>query len=426
MEITALDMKFGGRPARLVMAQDVTGRPQPEHNSTVEHSCEIIGRVAGGFAHHFNNILTIIDGHASLLLRNSSDDKMTEQLNQISAAANRAATLTRQLVAAGGRQMVRPEPVDLNRLVQNQIQMLQRLAGKRIALQTTLGPAVPLVLAESSILEHILVHLVLNARNALQGRGTIEIQTSSEHLNEGRAKRHPEARPGEFVRLSVQDNGCGMSAEVQAHLFEPFFTTHDVGKGTGLGLASIRGEVKQLSGWIEFSSQVDVGTQFSIFLPCASKADTEVVHQTPPLSLPERCGTVLLVEPQDRARGVARYILNRHGYHVIEADSTHVAEVLWEGQSAKIDLLLTDVNPGGSSGQDFVTRLRQTRPDLKVVFTIDPSSDEPLSISLGAVDGAELLTKPYSPDKLLKVVQGHCQRLRHDSSLTSELMRRQP
>jgi len=401
MEITALDLKFGGRPARLVMARDVTDSAQRQSEPGHNQDTELIARVAGGFAHHFNNILTIIDGHTSLLLRTSSDLKTTEQLSQISAATNRAATLTRQLVAAGGRQVIKPQAVDLNEVIQNQAQMLKRLVGERISIQASLMATPRPVLAERRILEHMLVHLILNARDALGAGGTIEIQTSVLQLDQTEAKNHPEGRPGEFVRLGVRDNGCGMSPEIQEHVFEPFFTTHDIGKGMGLGLASIRGEVKQLSGWIEFSSQVGEGTEFSIFLPCA-KVPAAPARSTPLLSTLDKPGTVLLVESDDRARSVARYILNRQGYHVIEADSPRIAEVLWQGQSAKVDLLLADISLGGSSG-DFVSRLRKTRPDLKVVFTADPRSEA--GGAFVTPGRSEFVAKPYSPDKLLQAVQ---------------------
>ena len=404
LEITARDLKFGGRPARLVLAQDVTQVHPHELGRSRDENCEIIGRVAGGFAHHFNNILTIIDGHTNLLLRDSHDPKTTAQLTQIAAAANRAATLTRQLVAAGGRQLVRPEPVDLNAVIQTQDQLLKRLVGGRIAIQTTLAETLPLVLAERKILEHILIHLILNAREALSEGGSIEIRTSCTRFNESQANQHPDAKPGEFVQLTVRDNGCGMTPEIQAHVFEPFFTTHDIGKGTGLGLASVHGEVKQLSGWIEFSSRVGVGTEFSIFLPCAPKVAAEPIRQTPQASATAWRGTVLLVEPEDRARAVARYLLNRQGYRVIEADSMKVAEVLWEGQCGKIDLLLTDLNLGDSSGQELVRRLRQTRPDLNVVFAANPSPEGEENEEL-YVAGAEIIAKPYNQEKLLKALQ---------------------
>lgn len=404
VEITALDLKFGGRPARLVLAQEMPPNPPQRSEQAREQNSDIIARVAGGFAHHFNNILTIIDGHTNLLLRSTQDAKASEQLSQIAAAATRAATLTRQLVAAGGRQLVRPEPVDLNGVIQTQTHMLQRLVGNRISLEIKLKADLPLVLAERRILEHMLVHLILNARNALEGDGLIQVQACSSRLDEDQAKRHPEAKPGEFVKLTVRDNGCGMSPEVQARVFEPFFTTHDIGRGTGLGLASVYGEVKQLSGWIDFSSQVGVGTEFSVFLPCAPRLTSQPVLQAPLPASPTKRGTVLLLEPDDRARTVARFILNRQGYRVIEADSAQIAEVLWQGQSATIDLLLTDMDLAGSAEHDLIARLRQTRPDLKVVFTANPSpetgeNEKPF------LKGVEFVAKPFTPDKLLQAVQ---------------------
>jgi PAS domain S-box-containing protein len=407
MEITGLDLKFAGRPARLIMANEVTQTPPPQlRQSEGAHdpNSEIIARIAGGFAHHFNNILAIIDGHTSLLLRNTYDPQTTQQLSQIASAANRATTLTRQLLAAGGRQLVKPEPINLNELIQTRAQMLKRLVGERIEILTSLAPTQPFALAESRLLEHILVHLVLNSRDALAAGGTIEINTSSLQLNEAEAKRHPDAKPGEFVRLEVRDNGCGMSPEVQAHVFEPFFTTHDIGKGTGLGLASVYGEVKQLSGWIECNSQLGVGTEFSIFLPSSAKPVSRPATQTRQASASKQQGTVLLVEPDDRARGVARFILNKQGYHVIEADSARIAELLWEGQSARIDLLLSDVRPGGGSGQEFAARLRQKRPDLKVLFTATPSLPE-AGDDLLLSELPQFIAKPFSPDKLLQAVQ---------------------
>ena len=403
MEITALDMKFGGCPARLVLAQDITQSRHRECQQMREQHSQIIGRVAGGFAHHFNNILTIIEGHSSLLLRDCQDPKITEQLGQISTAADRAATLTKQLIAAGGRQLIRPEPVDLHDVIRAQTQLFKRLVGERIEIKSSLAPTLPLVLAERRLLEHMLVHLVLNARDALADGGVIEIQTSSLRLNEAQSKRHPDAKVGEFVRINVKDNGCGMSPEVQAHLFEPFFTTHDIGRGTGLGLASIQGEVKQLSGWIEFSSEPGVGSEFCIFLPRAVKPAAEVVRPAAQAPAPARRGTILLVEPDDRARGVARFILNRQGYHVIEADCAHIALVLWEGQSGNIDLVITDTSLGDTSGREFVDGLRATRPDLKVLFTAHPPAEGAENVERCA-DEAEF-AKPYTPDKLLQAVQ---------------------
>jgi len=403
LEITAADFKFAGCPSRLIVALDVTQRRHKELDRLREQRTKTIGSLAGGFAHHFNNILTIIDGQASLLLRTAQDAKTAEQLGQISAAATRAATLTRQLVAAGGRQVLNSEPLDLNGIIQNQDQKLSRLVGNRIAVRQKLDSDLPPVLADIRALEHILIHLVLNARDAIHGSGTIDIETSRVKLSQDQARRHRDARQGEFVRLAIRDTGCGMSAEVQSRIFEPFFTTHDIGKGTGLGLASVYGVVKQLSGWLEFTSEVAVGTEFSVFLPCATKDATASQKESHTTTLTRR-GTVLLVEPDDRVRGVSRYILNRQGYHVVEVDCVRTAEVLWESQASKIDLVLTEIRLPHSDGRELVQRFRQTRPDLKAVYTLSPApiDTEPDTFDLS---GLEFVTKPFGADKLIEAVQ---------------------
>jgi PAS domain S-box-containing protein len=421
LELTAADFKFSGCPARLIVAQDVTQRRFHELDRLQEQRTKTIGSLAGGFAHHFNNILTVINGQANLLLRTTQDAKAAEQLGQISAAANRAATLTRQLVAAGGRQVLKPESLDLNAIIQNQGQTLSRLLGKRISLEQSLDSDLPPVLADRRAIEHILVHLVLNARDAIPSHGTVDIQTSSVQLDPAQARRHREAREGEFVRLAVRDNGVGMPPEVQARLFEPFFTTHDVGRGTGLGLPSVYGAVKQLSGWLEFTSEVGSGTEFFVFLPCATTAPATAAATTASLKEPRKPtltkpGTVLLVEPDDRARAVARHILNRQGYHVIEVDDAPTAELLWESQSSKIDLVLTEMRLPKCTGLDLVKRFRQTRPDLKAVYTLAPTAKETAPTTFApAPDVAapaspdladlEFITKPFTPDNLLQALQ---------------------
>lgn len=394
VELSAIDLKFAGCPARLVVAHDLTQRRRDEVESLRKQNAETIGRLAGGFAHHFNNILTIIDGKANLLLRNPQDAKTAEQLGQITSAANRAAALTSQLVAAAGRQSLRPEAVDLKGVIENQSQTLRRLVGDRIVIQTRLGANLPTVLAEARVIEHTLINLILNARDAMPTSGTIQIDTSFVRLNAVQAKRHPDAKPGDFVRLGVRDTGCGIAPEVQAHLFEPFFTTRDIGKGTGLGLASIYGSVRQLSGWVEFKTEVGTGTEFLVFFPCAPGSAATIVAKR---------GTVLLLEPDDRARGVARYILNREGYHVIEADSANIAELLWEGQATKVDLALIDVNLPGITGPELVERFRQTRPDLQVVYMATAPEGE--ASASGSLKDSVFVAKPYTSDKLLEALQ---------------------
>ena len=403
VELSAIDLKFAGSPARLVAAHDVTQRRRDEVELLRKQNAQTIGRLAGGFAHHFNNILTIIDGQANLLLRNPQDAKTAEQLGQITSAANRAAALTRQLVAAAGRQSLRPEAVDLKSVIDNQSQTLRRLVGDRIIIQKILEANLPLVLAETRVIEHTLIHLILNARDAIPASGTIQIDTSFVRLNAAQAKRHPDARPGEFVRLGVRDTGCGIAPEAQARLFEPFFTTRDIGKGTGLGLASIYGSVRQLSGWVEFKTEVGTGTEFLVYFPCAPGSAAAAQRDSHTSALTKR-GTVFLLEPDDRARGVARYILNRHGYQVIEADSANIAELLWEGQAPKIDLALMDLNLPGITGPELVERFRRTRPDLQVVYMATPSPETEGSVSVSLKD-LSFVAKPYTPDKLLDALQ---------------------
>jgi two-component system cell cycle sensor histidine kinase/response regulator CckA len=418
VELSAVDMKFAGSPARLVLAQDVTQRRHEELQSVRKQNAEVVSRLAGGFAHHFNNILTIIDCQANLLLRNPQDTKAAEQLGQITSAANRAAALTRQLLAAAGRQSLRPEPVDLRSVIENQSQTLRRLVGDRIVMQKILGAHLPLVLAENRVIEHTLIQLILNARDAMPAGGTIQIETSFVGLNAVQAKRHPDAKPGQFVRLGVRDTGCGIAPEVHERLFEPFFTTHDIGKGTGLGLASIYGAIRQLGGWVEFKTEVGTGTEFLVFFPCVpgSAAPGQMDPRT--AVLPKR-GTILLLEPDDRARGVARYILNRQGYQVIETDSANTAELLWEGQGTKVDLAIMEVNLPGITGPELVERLRQTRPDLHVVYLATPAPEGQASATVSVKD-LVFVSKPYTPDTLLEALQAAWPKTSERKTVTKE------
>jgi two-component system, cell cycle sensor histidine kinase and response regulator CckA len=288
-------------------------------------------------------------------------------------------------------------------VIENQSQTLRRLVGDGIVIQKILGANLPLVLAEVRVIEHTLIHLILNARDAMPTSGTVQIDTSFVRLNAVQAKRHPDAKPGDFVRLGVRDTGCGIAPEVQGRLFEPFFTTHDIGKGTGLGLASIYGSVRQLSGWVEFKTEVGAGTEFLVFFPCAPGSAAPAQKGSHTTILAKR-GTVLLLEPDDRARGVARYILNRHGYHVIEADSANTAELLWEGQATKVDLALMEVNLPGITGPELVERFRQTLPDLQVVYMATPAPEGEASASVSLKD-LVFVAKPYTPDNLLDALQ---------------------
>jgi two-component system cell cycle sensor histidine kinase/response regulator CckA len=406
VEITAQDMKYAGYPARLMLAHDISERRRREMAARESVRMDTFKQLAGGAAHHFNNLLAVIDGYANLLVPKQADPQSAEHLKHICAAANRAAAITRQLSAAAGRQLIQTEVMNLNGVILNLSPMLRRLIGPTIVMQNSSYSSLPAILADPRVVEHILVNLVLNARDAMPRGGTVTISTATIRVDEAQAQRNYHAQVGEFVCLSVSDTGSGMTPEVQAHIFEPFFTTRDTGKGTGLGLASVYGLVTQHSGWVEFSSEPGVGTEFRIFLPVAPAAALHAKKDAPKQA-PTARETILLVEPVERVRGLARYILNRQGYRVIEADSTPGALLLWEKQASQVDLVLTEVNlPGRLTGPALAKQLSQTRPNLKVLFTSGcESSTGAEAENLGLPADSRFVPKPFSPDKLLRAVQ---------------------
>jgi two-component system cell cycle sensor histidine kinase/response regulator CckA len=403
VEMTAFDVKFAGNSARLIVANDISERWRREVKYRKGQKMEVMSQVAGGIAHQFAPVMGAIERHADFATRNPQDARTPEQMKHLTTAATRGTVLTRQLLAVGGQHPMRLEALDLNGLVRNLSRTVRRLAGPDLNIQNTYGSFVPAVLADQYLLEQIVVNLVLNARDAITGKGTLTISTSGVRIE--KVQSDSDARIGQFVRLSVRDTGCGIPANVQSRLFEPFFTTKEAGKGTGLGLASVYGAVKQQGGWVEFLSEVGAGTEFRVFLPCAP-ASAPGAQAAPAKAAPKReaMGTVLLVEGDDRARGLARCVLDWNGYRVIEADCGSIALVLSESQASKIDLLVTDVQlPGDISGSDLAAKLLQLRPDLKVIYTSKCAPDHK-----GAnlpVANTQFIPKPYTPEKLLHAVQ---------------------
>ncbi len=316
---------------------------------------EAIGQLAGGIAHDFNNLLAVIRGNADLgridAVGFSSD--VTGCLDQISAATERAANLTRQLLTFSRKQMMHSQPVDLDDVMMNLGKMLERIIGEHIALRCRHSSALPLVQADIGMLEQVLVNLVVNARDAMSGGGQLQLTTEKVTFETGPDSTHPESRLGDFVCLTVKDTGAGISPEDMPHIFEPFFTTKEVGKGTGLGLATVYGIVKQHQGWIEVSSQVGVGTTFKIYIPALKSARATSNQRTtegePPVRGKE---TVLLVEDDEALRYVTHLLLERSGYRVLEACSGPESDGKSGNRRApEVDLLLTDVvMPAGITG----------------------------------------------------------------------------
>jgi len=385
---------------------DITERLNLEAQLRHAQKLESVGQLAAGVAHDFNNILTIIQGHSDrLIAQGDNHPGMVEPLKQVSAAAKRAASLTQQLLMFSRKQKMQPKVIDLNKVIANLTKMLQRLLGDDITLEARPGNGVPCIEADTGMMEQIIMNLSVNARDAMPKGGKLSVATAATTIDDAYVAHHPEARPGQFVRLIVHDTGTGMSQETLIRIFEPFFTTKEVGKGTGLGLATVYGIVKQHQGWIDVHSELGVGTTFTIFLPATEKSfDTSFERNAPRHDVKGGHETILLVEDEPVLRELARMILKDYHYEVLEAASGVEALKVWEKHPGKIDLLLTDmVMPEGMSGRELAEELKTRKPDLKILYTSGYSSDV-MGGEMGLRD-TMFLQKPYPPPLLAKTVR---------------------
>ena len=384
----------------------LTERSQLEEQLRQAQKMEAIGQLAGGVAHDFNNILTVIQGHTELLLTEAkSVPKWAESLGQIQTAADRAANLTRQLLAFSRRQMLRRRVVDLNEVVAGLASMLQRLLGEQVDLKLCCDPDNLLIKADAGMIEQIILNLAVNARDAMPRGGRLEIGATRRELDAPHTLRNSEARAGDFVCLSVSDTGCGMDAAVLNRIFEPFFTTKEAGRGTGLGLSMVYGIVKQHEGWIEVESRVGVGSKFNVFLPRSKARRTAATTAASTLPSPNGAATVLIVEDEATLRHLVGLVLERQGYTVLQAATGVAAVGVWNQHQAAVDLLITDmVMPDGLSGRELAKQLLAEKPGLKVIYTsgycLELGEDE-----LPHPDRHLFLQKPYPPQKLVRTVQ---------------------
>jgi PAS domain S-box-containing protein len=388
------------------VVEDITEQRRLEEALRQSQKMEAIGQLAGGVAHDFNNILTVILAHAALIaLQGGLPDAAREGLEGIRAAAERAANLTRQLLLFSRREVLQPRDLDLNEVVTNLANMLQRIIGEDVRLELHLHPTPLWTHADAGMLDQVLLNLAVNARDAMPDGGQLIIEATACELSAEAAAALPDATPGHYVGFRVSDTGCGIPPEILPRIFEPFFTTKEPGRGTGLGLATVFGIVHQHRGFLRVASEPGRGTTFEVFLPALTETPAAVASAD---SRPAPRGgseTILLVEDDSELRSLTRAMLEDHGYRVLEAPDGPAALALWRQHREAVALLLTDlVMPGGVNGRDLARRLRADRPQLKVVYTSGYSADL-AGREWHPGPGETFLQKPWSVARLLETVR---------------------
>ena len=385
--------------------RDVSEQRRLEEQFRQSQKMEAVGQLAGGIAHDFNNLLTAILGNTQLLLRDlPAGDVMRADVEEIRKASERAAALTRQLLAYSRRQMLQPEILDLNVVVGEMDRMLRRLIGEHIALVTVPAPELGRVRADPSQIEQVLVNLVVNARDAMPDGGRLTIETAAVELDEGYAQDHLGAAPGAYAMLAVTDTGTGMDANVRAHLFEPFFTTKEVGKGTGLGLATVYGIVKQSGGHISVYTELGRGSSFKVYLPRVHPPPRAAAPAAPRPAATHGSETVLVVEDDPAVLSLSCRALEAEGYTILCASDGTDALRIVERHGGEIHLLLTDVVMPGMSGRELAEQMAARRAGIRILYMSGYPGDA--AVHQGAlVRGSAFLQKPFSPDGLTRKVR---------------------
>ncbi len=384
----------------IAVKQDISDLMHLEDQLRQSQKLEAIGQLAGGVAHDFNNLLTAINGYSSLALQKLEGNPTVQNyLEEIKKAGDRAANLTRQLLAFGRKQILQPMPINLNDVVADMNKMLRRLIGEDIQLSAKLTSDLKSVTADPGQIEQVLVNLVVNARDAMPQGGSLTIETANVELDRGYASTHVGVQPGAYVVLAVSDTGTGMDEEVLRHIFEPFFTTKEKGKGTGLGLSTVYGIVKQSGGSISAYSEPNRGTTFKVYLPALNSAPKISGAKPAEIAIPKGSETVLLVEDEEVVRGLASQILEQAGYRVLVAARGEEAIRLGSEHAKEIHLLLTDVVMPGAGGKEVATRLSSICPKIKVLF-MSGYTDEAI-VHHGILDSdVEFIQKPFTPAAL--------------------------
>ncbi|MBU0514569.1 MAG: response regulator [Proteobacteria bacterium] len=395
-----------GRLAGVIhISTDITERRALEAQLLQAQKMEAVGRLAGGVAHDFNNLLAVILGYSQLALEKiEAHDPWRQDLEEITRAGERAAALTRQLLTFSRRQVLEPKALDLNAVVKGTEKMLRRLIGEDVELVTVCEPDLGTATVDPGQLEQVIMNLAVNARDAMPRGGRLSIETANVFLDEPYARRHSEVTSGPYVMLAVSDTGVGMDEEVRSRIFEPFFTTKEKDQGTGLGLATVYGIIRQSGGHIYVYSEPDRGTTFKIYLPrtgapeAAGDAVGEVVRDG------RGSETVLVVEDDDLVRKMARRSMENYGYRVLEASNGGEAVLICEQNPGDIDLVLSDVVLPRMSGPQLIGRLRAMRPGLRVLYMYGYTDNA--IVHHGVLDqGVNFISKPFSPQALAQKVR---------------------
>jgi PAS domain S-box-containing protein len=402
----AVPFVFKGQNSALVFFRDITERKRLEDQLRQAQKMEAIGQLAGGVAHDFNNLMTVIEGYCGLLLEeHAGQTGKLDGLKHIAQAARRASDLTQQLLMFSRQKVVQMLPLDVNTALHDLEPMLTRLLGEDITVRFDMEPQLPPVEADLGMLEQVVMNLSTNARDAMPKGGTLTFRTELLARRPPPGENQPEAEAGQFVCLSVVDTGCGMDDATLKRVFEPFFTTKDVGKGTGLGLATVYGIVKQHKGWVEVTSEIGRGSSFHVFLPAATTTALPSATPLPRRELRHGQETILVVEDEPHLREMLNLCLRTRGYQVLAASNGPEALAVWERQGPAIDLLFTDMlMPGGLTGRELADRLRADKSNLKVVIS-SGYSQEMSQHGAPAGKGITFLPKPYQLTTLAETVR---------------------
>lgn len=383
---------------------DITERKKIEQQLRLAQRMEAIGQLAGGIAHDFNNLLAVIIGSADILADEvTAAGAIAKKVDLIRNAGSSAADLVRQLLAFSRQQMIQPVVLDTNKIVETTQAMLRRLIGENIQLSVAVEQGVGFITADPGQIEQVLLNLAVNARDAMPQGGRLSIQASNVDLDDADKKKHDPIVPGRYVLLAVEDTGCGMDLKTQARIFDPFFTTKEVGKGTGLGLATVYSIVKQSRGYVWVYSEVGQGTIFKIYLPRADRAVHPERHTEEALTGLQGSETILLAEDSESLREMAREYLESIGYTVLDASSGTQALERAKKFAGRIDLLLTDIVMPEMGGPELADQILSLRPDVKVIFTSGYTGD--LIAGRAPLDPARFIQKPYRPKALARKIR---------------------